>query len=108
MCQLMATFRWGARIESCVLCTSTSFPGSIRPLFGLTQYLEEPRQWWRQRKGSRAAYCLGAVVLTFCMCQQGVRAYGCRVAENSKALLTLKATGSECGFFRRRVCDTSC
>ena len=23
-------------------------------------------------------------------------------------LLTLKATGSECGFFRRRVCDTSC
>jgi hypothetical protein len=22
--------------------------------------------------------------------------------------LTLKATGSECGFIRRRVCDTSC
>jgi hypothetical protein len=23
-------------------------------------------------------------------------------------LLTLKAIGSECGFFKRRVCDTSC
>lgn len=23
-----------------VLCTSTSFPGSMRPLFGLTQYLQ--------------------------------------------------------------------
>lgn len=31
--------QWVVRTRGGVLCTSTSFPGSMRPLFGLTQYL---------------------------------------------------------------------
>lgn len=64
MCQFAAILHLFARSLACILWTSTSLPGSMRPLFGLTQYLEFPSQLLWGGKGPREPYCLGAVVLT--------------------------------------------
>lgn len=42
MRQFAACMLWVRALRACVLWTSTSLPGSMRPLLGLTQYLQYP------------------------------------------------------------------
>jgi hypothetical protein len=74
----------------------------MRPLLGLTQYLHQPSSVAVGKKGLASAVLLGS-------CGFDLLRVSC-VPETTtpQELLTLKATGSECGFFRRSVCDTSC
>jgi hypothetical protein len=54
--------------------TSTSFPGSIRPEFGLTQYLDHVNSSrCLEAQIGKGTNCLGAVVLTcYIECQQSL------------------------------------
>jgi hypothetical protein len=65
ICQRAAGTPWGRAYKRDILCTSTSLPGSMRPLLGLTQYLEH---YYQPSEGGRwmdvGPYCFGAVVLT--------------------------------------------
>jgi hypothetical protein len=80
----------------------------MRPLFGLTQYLGRHRQLLLANRGCR-----------LCVVLLGRRGFDLenvsrvvpwllRYRKRIPGVLTLKATGSECGFLRWSVLVTSC
>ena len=101
----------GGQQGGVVLWTSTSSPGSMRPELGRTQYLHDSVSAKWGGSGGCGRVLLGGCGFDLVLSAGGSaymwheEAHGTR---RPAGLLTLKATGSECGFLSRSVCETSC
>lgn len=77
----------------------------MRPLFGLTQYLDPSSVV--VGRGIAGVVLLGSRCFHL-DCVSCMSKFHMTSRSPQRSVLTLKAMGSECGFFKRRVCDTSC